>query len=165
MRVRVLTSFVVTAGLSLALGSCGSKAKAPVAESADPLKADSYALVIKGAEAAGGVASFTEPTVIENGVGIHALGRGNRLIISIRNKTPRALSVLPRDFAVILGPKREDLLVLNPAVAEVSGFSAEVEPGDRTVLDLTLKVPAELPGRRLVFNNPREKIQFFIVID
>jgi len=101
---------------------------------------------------------FTEPENYENGIGLHASARNWRLIISVRNRRENPVEFYATDFALITGPSREDLILIDETTADLRTFYPyTLEPGQAAVIQFTLKVAQSLQGTRLVYNNPRQE--------
>ncbi|MBI1290153.1 hypothetical protein GC173_02755 [bacterium] len=159
---RRLFTHAILACLLAGSVSCGGKKADLKEEEATPSSA------IKGEETldvSGVVAQFTEPTHFEQGIGLHAVANGSTLVISLRNRTGRTIGFLPRDFALITSPRREDLIVLTPMEAEIYSADSEVKDGGKAFLRADLRRSVDLRGKRLVYFNPVEGIKFFIEIE
>jgi hypothetical protein len=113
----------------------------------------------------GVVAQFTEPSYFEQGVGIHATGQGSSLVVSLRNKTGKTIQFIPRDFAVITSAKREDLIILTPSEAQIYTADVEIPDGESAFMRADLRRAVDVAGKRLVYNNPRDGIRFFVEIE
>ncbi len=111
---------------------------------------------------------FSQPAEYDpSGLGLRAVSRGPEIIISAHNQNTEQVAILRDDLALITGPDpQEDLVLVNPGTAEVTDFTPLfLNPGERGVLRFTMRDHAALSGMRLVYNNPRQDIRFFVMIE
>lgn len=109
---------------------------------------------------------YIQPQKFEAGLGIHARMDGRDLIISAKNDTNKELIVAYPDFAFIMGSTPKDLLFLTANMADTKRFSEMVlKPGTADVRRIPIRIQDELRGRRMVYNNRRDKITFFVVVE
>jgi hypothetical protein len=160
MTHRILLSAVI---LSTALHGCAKKPN--LLEAEGEVQPKDIALQVRSDVPQGIVATATEPTSYDQGVGIHARGSGQTLLISLRNKTGRTIQVIPLDFAVIAGPERADLIRISPAEAAILMPDSELRDGELMLLQIRINRPVDLAGKRLVYNNPRDGVTFFVPIE
>lgn len=156
--VRVFTSSALVGALALSL-ACGSK-KAPEVKLLDPENVE--------VSVVGEVGTFTEPTTIEQGIGMHARAmEDGSVVLSIRNKTEQPFDVNPRMFAVITGPDRNrDLIAINAGTADITMFYPESIPAaNKGVFRFMLKPAVPMRGKRVVLQDPTRSLLFFTEIE
>lgn len=116
---------------------------------------------------------FTEPTEVHEGVGMDArvanprsAAGGPLIVVSVRNDRTQELVVYFRDLAFITGPDRKnDLVTLTADTARLDNVMPLVlQPGERGAIGLPMKVSRTFQGSRLVYNNPRDNIRFFVTV-
>jgi len=155
---QIFTSSLL-AGLLVAGTACGGK-KAPEVKLVDPEKIE--------VQVVGEVGTFTEPTVSEKGVGMHARATDDGgVVLSIRNSTAEPIDVGFEMFAVIKGPNRAtDLVPLNATTADITMFYPETIPaGGKSVFRFTLKPAIPMRGKRIVLQDPNLGLMFFTDIE
>lgn len=112
-------------------------------------------------------ADFEEPRFYDkSGLGIFATCAGNTLVISARNKGTEQMMIMQTDLALITGPDpRRDLVRVTPATADLSRFTPLIlGPNERGTRRIPMRELGSLSGMRLVYNNPRQEIRFFVDI-
>lgn len=115
----------------------------------------------------GGQDRWRAPSTVHQGVGLHARAEGSSLVISADNQRNQEVGFLPVDFALITGTDRQnDFHRISPSNANVKAVTPLLlPPGQRGVLTIPLRQPLPLRGSRLVYNNPRDGIQFFVIVE
>ena len=171
MRLLRRTGWHAAAGLTAVLGGvvlaggCGVRGGAEGGEPGQPLLEDpSRVEVIVGDDRL-----FSQPQHYDrSGLGLRAVSRGPELILSAHNRgADGQFTIMRDDLAIITGPDpREDLVLVNPGTAEVSDFTPLfLNEGERGVLRFAMREYQDLSGMRLVYNNPRREIRFFVEIE
>lgn len=113
-----------------------------------------------------GELAYTEPAELHDGVGIHAQARPGRLILSVRNRRPEEVAVVQSDLALITGKDpRRDLRILDQSL--VRAFTPIVlAGGDHNIAQVLFHDPnLDASGMRLVYNNPRQNLRFYVIVD
>lgn len=102
-----------------------------------------------------------------SGLGLRAISMGPVVALSAHNRAPDQIAILRDDLAIITGPDpSRDLVRLNPGTAEVRNFTPLfLNQGERGALQFAMRDIPDLRGMRLVYNNPRQEIRFFIIIE
>jgi len=139
--------------------ACGGK-KTPEAKLVDPKDVE--------VQLVGEVGTFTEPTIFEKGVGMHARAtEDGGVVLSIRNSTNAPIDIGFEMFAVIKGPNRQrDLVALNATTADITMFYPETIPaGGKGVFRFSLKPAIPMQGKRIVLQEPNLGLLFFSDIE
>lgn len=117
--------------------------------------------------------TYTEPTEGADDIGMavrisnQASNSGGPLIIiSVRNDRREEVAVYYRDLAFITGPDRKkDFIQISPETAKLDNVTPLIlKPGERGAIGIPMKVTANFLGSRMVYNNPRNKIRFFVTV-
>jgi hypothetical protein len=112
-----------------------------------------------------GMMEYAQPTAYVDGVGLRGVAQGSTVAISLHNRREEAFLVEPSDFGVIVdGSLRR---VDEPGAADLSLFPnrIELEPGASAMGVIRFPGIEDLAGQRLVFNNPRIGVRFFVRIE
>jgi hypothetical protein len=151
-----MAAAVAIAACGMVLGSCKKKP-----ELENPAE---YRTVV------GGETVYTEPSVFQSNVGLHAKRVGDELVISAVNQRPEEVVIYYKDLGLLVpaevpGAKRK-LVLIGPQNALLT----EVTPlflgqGQQGVMRIPMLEPSLMAGSRLVYNNPRNSITFFVEIE
>ncbi|CAN5178252.1 hypothetical protein BH09SUM1_BH09SUM1_29860 [soil metagenome] len=148
----------------ISAAACGHKKKAV------PPTADWEATAPKAGEVKVNIdapAEYSEPTVYEQGIGLRAKASLARVVVSLENKTSDDIAVAPRDFALIKGKdKARDLVVISPVTADLASFRPLLlKPRDHGVFVFRVLGVVNPQGMGVVYNNPRQGIRLFVLIE
>lgn len=155
--------FVVLVLVGGALGCGGKKSEVPAASGSD-----SYTLIVADS------ADFSKPTQFDkSGLGLRAVAKGDTIILSAERQplaegaeTGPPIAIGPPDLALIMGPERADLVMLDRASIEMSKFTLlQLNPGERRTTTIKFWFRKDLGGTRLVYNNPRQNIRFPVSVE
>jgi hypothetical protein len=150
--------------LGCLFGCAGKKAEVP----ATPSDPDDYTLVVADS------ADFSKPTQFDkSGLGLRAVAKGDTIILSAERQAAAEgaeagppFAIGPKDLALITGPTREDLVMLDRASIDISKFTLlQLNPGDRRTTTIKFWFRKDLSGTRLVYNNPRQNIRFPVPVE
>jgi len=175
--MRILRHIALAASTALLLASCGRSQKSataeataapapPVATASGPVPMDLTKLLPPGEEALED-ANYTEPSRQVKGLGLHARGQQNTVIVSIKNNTGRQLALIPKDFALLTGrDPRRDLVFINANTADMKTFPAVMLEDDATFsFPLRMLAVPNVQRMALVYNNPRNGIKFAVPVE
>ncbi len=147
---------LVLAAMGLLAAGCAGDEKEPAVDLGDP----SEFTVI-----AGDTAAYQDPANYQQNVGLHARMEGNALVVSMHNQRQQEITLTHTDLAIITGANPDDMVFINPATADLRKFTPLIlKPGQRGVRRLPMKTGRNYAGMRLVYNNPRQQIRFFVSI-
>ena len=117
--------------------------------------------------------TYTEPTEGGEDMGMAARisnqasqAGGPMIVVSVRNDRREEVAVYYKDLAFITGPDRKkDFIQVGPDTAKLENVTPLIlKPGERGAIGIPMKVSANFLGSRLVYNNPRNKIRFFVTV-
>lgn len=148
-----LKSYSLIIALALLSAGCGRSQKTPSPEDAEARRAalaeEQYDIKVDSPLV------YSEPSVFEQGLGLHAQSDGASVVISALNSSDGPIVVGPRNFALITGPDRtRDLIILNPTTANLRQFvPMRLKPGERGLFTFTLNEYRDLKGTLLIYRN------------
>ena len=142
---------------TMVLASCGGGKP----ELEDP---DQYRVTV------GSESVYTEPVKFEKDFGIHARRDGNKLVISAANNRSDEVHIVYTDLALIRpsagSPAERKPILISPEKADLRQVVPLVlRSGEQGVMQIPLRNPALMNNARLVYNNPRKNIIFFVGIE
>ena len=147
-----------------AVTACNSK-KAKVSPTSDT---SDYTLVVADS------ADFSKPTQFDkSGLGLRAVAKGDTIILSAERQplaegaeADAPIAIGPKDLALITGPTRADLVMLDRASIDLAKFTLlQLNPGERRTTTIKFWFRKDLSGTRLVYNNPRQNIRFPVPVE
>lgn len=110
---------------------------------------------------------YSEPTAYHLGLGLRAVATANGFVISAKNKRQDEVVIAAQDLALITGPDHvKDLVLINPGTADLRRFTPLIlKPGEQAAREIPIKYLSNTRGTRLVYNNPRQEIRFFVPVE
>jgi hypothetical protein len=137
---------LLAALLILPLGGCRQK---PILD--DPSR---YTVIV------GDQDYFSEPVSFRDDIGLHARAVRNTLVLSWRNNRAEEIMVRPEDLFLVTGPNREtDVFPFNTMNVNLARFTPLLlKSGQAGVQVVEMRVPFQLAGQRVAYNNRRQEL-------
>lgn len=110
---------------------------------------------------------YVEPTAFHMGVGLRAVATSRGFVLSAKNTREEEVLIAAQDLALITGPDPvRDLIRINPGTADLRRFTPMIlKPGEQAAREIPIKYLSNTRGTRLVYNNPRQEIRFFVPVE
>ncbi len=110
---------------------------------------------------------YTEPTSFQQGVGMHARADKSEIILSVYNRDQPSVTIELGDLALVQpGDPSQSLYKLGEQNAYRSKFNSPMilRQGEKSSRRILILQSMPLSGKRLIYNNPRERILIAVPI-